>query len=63
MKWLIIGVLLLSCSKAPIKQEQLNDNPICCYISSNRANNFHITYDTTRYQLIKENNILILKNR
>jgi hypothetical protein len=62
MKWLLIGVLLLSCSKAPIKQEQVMDNPIC-FISSNRPNNFHITYDTCRYTLVKENNTLILKNK
>lgn len=64
MKWLLIGVLLLSCSKAPVNTDKAYDkHNFVCFISTTKDNNFHIVYDTTKYTLVKQNNTLILKNK
>lgn len=64
MKWLIIGVLLLSCSKAPVVTDKLYDkHNFVCFITTTQDNTFHIIYDTTKYKLIKQNTTLILKNK
>jgi len=64
MKWLIIGVLLLSCSKAPVITDKVYDkHNFVCFITTTKDNNFHIVYDTTKYILIQQNNTLILKNK